>query len=152
MVSMTAETACLFGSRQLLARLGGATQLTIFPTCDSFRIAVSADAEVQNANGEPFARVKEDRPLKPIPETAGDQAVQLLGSVSIVLEKAANEDAKLELLGTGQALSPAWSDSQASTSVLPELMYSMPPHAPSQNAALAYDSHSYSEGQGPPLL
>ena len=71
MVSMTAETACLFGSRQLLARIGGATQLTIFPTCDSFRIAVSADAEVQNANGEPFARVKEDRPLKPIPETAG---------------------------------------------------------------------------------
>ena len=103
---------------------------------------MSADAEVQNANGEPCDSAKEDKPVKPIPETAGDQAVQLPGSVSIVLEGAANEDAKLESLGIGQALSPAWSYTQASTSASAstELMYFMPPHAPGQNAALAYAS------------
>ena len=101
-----------------------------------------ADVEVQKANGAPGAGASEDKPVTPSPETADNPAVQHLGSVLIVLEGAANGVVELEQFGTGQALSPAWSDSHSSTSASTEVMYSMPLHAPSQNAALAYDLHS----------
>jgi hypothetical protein len=99
---------------------------------------VFADVEVQKAIGAPGAGASEDKPVTPSPETADNPAVQHLGSVLIVLEGAANGVVELEQWGTGQALSPAWSDSHSSTSASTEVMYSMPLHARSQNAALAY--------------
>jgi len=108
---------------------------------------VFADVEVQKAIGAPGAGASEDKPVTPSPETADNPAVQHLGSVLIVLEGAANGVVELEQWGTGQALSPAWSDSHSSTSASTEVMYSMPLHGPSQNAAPAYDLHSYFEPQ-----
>jgi hypothetical protein len=110
--------ASLFGNTR---RCNPADNFLFF---DSFRTLLSADVEVQNANGAPGAVAIEDKPVT--------------SSVSIVLEGAANGVIKLEQWGTGQALSPAWSDSHSSTSASTELMCSMPLHAPSQNAALAY--------------
>ncbi len=141
-ISITAETVCLFGSRHLLERLGGATQLTSFPSSMPV-IVVAADAKVQNADGpgEPCASASDDEAVTPFSETADDQVGQLQGSASIVLEGAATGDIELEQL---QAVSPAWSDS---TSASTEVMYSMPRHAPRQNVAQAYDSHSYFDPQ-----
>jgi len=113
-----------------------------FPFFDSFRTVVSADVEVQNFNGATGSSASEDKRVTSSPENADDQAVQHQGSVSIVLQGAASGVVELEQFGTGQALSPAWSDSHSSTSASTEVMYSMPLHAPSQNAALAYDLHS----------
>jgi hypothetical protein len=118
-----------------------------FPFFDSFRTVVSADVEVQNFNGATGSSASEDKRVTSSPETADDQAVQHQGSVSIVLQGAASGVVELEQFGTGQALFPAWSDSHSSTSASTEVMYSMPLHGPSQNAAPAYDLHSYFEPQ-----
>jgi hypothetical protein len=105
-----------------------------FPFFDPFRTVVSADIEVQNAS----TSASKDKHVTLTPETADNQAVQHQESVSIVLEGAADGVGELEQLGTGQARSPVWSDSQASTSASSEPMYSMPLHVPSQNTAPPY--------------
>ena len=91
-----------------------------FPFFDPFRTVVSADIEVQNAS----TSASKDKHVTPAPETADNQAVQHQESVSIVLEGAADGVGELEQLGTGQARSPVWSDSQASPSASSEPMYS----------------------------